>query len=138
MFSTPGQYEKNQSYADEELRLALEWGRAGGIVSFNWHWYSPSDHTQYYADTSDFILGEAVTDRDISMANAEELAALRDSGIISDSTIALVNDIDAVAEALKVAKNYGREDAIIVCLSGRGDKDMDNIRNYKMNQEKAK
>ena len=41
-------------------------------------------------------------------------------------------------DTLKVAKNYGREDAIIVCLSGRGDKDMDNIRNYKMNQEKAK
>ena len=107
MFSTPGQYEKNQSYADEEIRLALEWGRAGGIVSFNWHWYSPSDHTQYYADTSDFILGEAVTDRDISMANAEELAALRDSGIISDSTIALVNDIDAVAEALKQFRAEG-------------------------------
>lgn len=107
MFSTPEQYEKNQSYADEELRLALEWGRSGGIVSFNWHWYSPSAHSQYYADTSDFILGEAVTERDISMAGAEELASLRDSGLISDATIALVNDIDAVAEALKQFRAEG-------------------------------
>lgn len=107
MFSTPGQYEKNQSFADEEVRLALEWGRSGGIVSFNWHWYSPSSHSAYYADTSDFILGEAVTERDISMSDAEELEALRGSGLISDSTIALVNDIDAVAEVLKQFRAEG-------------------------------
>ena len=33
----------------------------------------------------------------------------------------------AVAYALKIAKNYKKEDAIIVNLSGRGDKDMDTI-----------
>lgn len=101
MFATPSVYEKNQSYADAEINLALEWGRSGGIVSFNWHWYAPTGHSAYYADTSDFILGEAVTDRDISMSDSEELEALRDSGLISDETIALVNDIDAVAEVLK-------------------------------------
>ena len=69
--------------------------------------------------------------------DAEAVAAFdllsRQEGIIP-----ALESSHAVAEALKVAKNYGREDAIIVCLSGRGDKDMDNIRNYKMNQEKAK
>lgn len=107
MFSTPSMYEKNQEFADEEIRLALEWGRpadsggSGGIVSFNWHWYAPTGHSAYYADTSDFILSEAVCDRDICMSDAEELEALRDSGLISDATIALVQDIDAVAEVLK-------------------------------------
>ena len=33
----------------------------------------------------------------------------------------------AVAYGLKIAKNYEKEDAIIVNLSGRGDKDMDTI-----------
>lgn len=101
MFATPSVYEKNQSYADEEVRLALEWGRSGGIVSFNWHWYAPTGNSAYYADTSDFILGEAVTDRDISMADNEELEALLESGLITADTIALLKDIDAVAEVLK-------------------------------------
>ncbi len=37
----------------------------------------------------------------------------------------------AVAQALKSAKKYGKNDAIVVCLSGRGDKDMDNVAKYK-------
>ncbi len=37
----------------------------------------------------------------------------------------------ALAQAMKNARNYGPEDLIIVNLSGRGDKDMDSIRNYK-------
>ena len=101
MYSTPAAYEKNQAAADEELRLALEWGMAGGIVSFGWHWYSPGVHSDFYADTSDFILSDAYCDRDICMADSEELEALRDSGLITDQTLALVQDIDAVAEALK-------------------------------------
>lgn len=101
MFATPSVYEINQSYADEEVRLALEWGRSGGIVSFNWHWYAPVGKSAYYADTSDFILGEAVTDRDISMSDDEELEALLESGLITEDTIKLLKDIDAVAEVLK-------------------------------------
>lgn len=41
----------------------------------------------------------------------------------------------AVAEAVKAAKRYGRDESIVVCLSGRGDKDMENIRNYKAARE---
>lgn len=107
MYSTPSVYEDNKETADEEIRLALEWGRSGGIVSFNWHWYAPLGHSAYYSGKSDFILGEAVTDRDISMSGTEELASLRDSGIISDQTIALINDIDAVAEILKQFRAEG-------------------------------
>lgn len=33
----------------------------------------------------------------------------------------------AVAYALKIAKNYSSEDNLVVCLSGRGDKDMDTV-----------
>lgn len=107
MYSTPSVYEKNSETADEEVRLALEWGRNNGIVSFNWHWYAPTGHSAYYADTSDFILNEAVCDRDICMADEEELKALRDSGLISDGTLALVQDIDAVGQVLKQFRSEG-------------------------------
>lgn len=33
----------------------------------------------------------------------------------------------AIAYAMKIAKNYAKEDVIIVNLSGRGDKDVDTI-----------
>ena len=36
-----------------------------------------------------------------------------------------------MAEALRIAPELGPEGIVLVCLSGRGDKDMDNIRQYK-------
>ena len=39
----------------------------------------------------------------------------------------------AIAQALKTAPTYSKESVIIVNLSGRGDKDMENVRNYKEN-----
>ena len=36
----------------------------------------------------------------------------------------------AVAYTMKIAKNYKKDDIIVICLSGRGDKDLDNIMNY--------
>ena len=35
----------------------------------------------------------------------------------------------AIAYAMKIAKKYSKEDSIIVCLSGRGDKDVQTIYN---------
>ena len=37
----------------------------------------------------------------------------------------------AIAYAMKIAKKYSKEDSIIVCLSGRGDKDIETITNNK-------
>ena len=37
----------------------------------------------------------------------------------------------AVAYAIKIAKKYKKDDIIVVCLSGRGDKDIDNILRYR-------
>ncbi len=39
----------------------------------------------------------------------------------------------AVAQAIKTAPAYGKDNIIIVNLSGRGDKDMENVQNYKEN-----
>jgi tryptophan synthase beta chain len=35
-----------------------------------------------------------------------------------------------VAYAIKIAKNYSKEDSIVVNLSGRGEKDLENIFKY--------
>jgi len=37
----------------------------------------------------------------------------------------------AVAYAMKIASSYKKDDVIVVSLSGRGDKDIDNILNYR-------
>ena len=37
----------------------------------------------------------------------------------------------AIAQAVKNAPELGKDHAIVICLSGRGDKDMENIRAYK-------
>ena len=37
----------------------------------------------------------------------------------------------AVAYATKISKNYKKDDVIVVCLSGRGDKDIDNVLRYR-------
>ena len=37
----------------------------------------------------------------------------------------------AIAYAMKIAKKYSKDDSIIVCLSGRGDKDIDSVLRYK-------
>ena len=37
----------------------------------------------------------------------------------------------AVAYAIKTAKQYSTDDIILVNLSGRGDKDMENVRRYR-------
>lgn len=41
-----------------------------------------------------------MTDRDISMADDEELKTLQESGLISEQTVLLLKDIDAAAEVL--------------------------------------
>lgn len=101
MFCTPSKYKDTQEYADNEVNTALEWGRNGGIVSFAWHWYAPSGKSDYYADSSTFVLGDAVTERDISMADSEELNNIRESGLITEETVKLVEDIDAAAAVLE-------------------------------------
>lgn len=50
----------------------------------------------------------------------------------SEGIIPALESSHAIAQAIKSAKNYTPNEQIVVCLSGRGDKDMDNIRNYKL------
>jgi tryptophan synthase beta chain len=66
-----------------------------------------------------------VTDKEAVRA-FEYLA--RTEGIIS-----AIESAHAVAHVQKIARNYGKDESIIVCLSGRGDKDVSVIARYRGN-----
>ena len=107
MYSTTAVYEMNREVADKEIELALEWGRNDGIVSFGWHWYSPVGKPAYYADSADISISGILPERDISMADDEELSVLLESGFITAEAAALVRDIDAVAGVLVQFRSEG-------------------------------
>ena len=48
-----------------------------------------------------------------------------------EGIIPAIESAHAVAYARKYAKNHSKDDIVIVNISGRGDKDMDTVMNYK-------
>ncbi len=71
-----------------------------------------------------------------TVINDDEAIVAFDTLSRMEGIIPALESSHAVAEAVKAAKNYSPDEAIIVCLSGRGDKDMDNIAKYKKSLEK--
>ncbi len=63
--------------------------------------------------------------------NDPEAVAAFDTLSRLEGIIPALESSHAVAEALRIAPELGPEGILLVCLSGRGDKDMDNIRQYK-------
>lgn len=49
----------------------------------------------------------------------------------TEGIIPAIESAHAVAHAVRVAKEYGADENIIICLSGRGDKDVAAIARYK-------
>ena len=102
--------QSRSPYYDEEmtdLGLAAEWAEMGGLVSYGWTWYSPSDSSHYYSSASDFNFARAYTDSDISMASAETLERIYGDGEISRETFRLMQDMDEIAAALKTLMDEG-------------------------------
>ena len=84
-----------------DLELAEQWAEMGGLVSYSWTWYPPSDTSHYLASVTDFDFGRVYTDSDISMVSAETLEKLYGDGEISRECYRLMSDIDEIAGALK-------------------------------------
>lgn len=96
--------EEESERAEEEIRLALEWGEKGGLVSYTWHWYSPDTSRTALTAETNFRLTSAIDGQDmeqLAVTGAEEVSLLHDSGFVSDKMFALINDLDKVAEILK-------------------------------------
>jgi tryptophan synthase beta subunit len=49
----------------------------------------------------------------------------------AEGIISAIESAHAVAHARKIARNFGKEQSIIICLSGRGDKDVAAIARYR-------
>jgi tryptophan synthase beta chain len=49
----------------------------------------------------------------------------------AEGIICAIESAHAVAHARKIAKNFGRDQSIVICLSGRGDKDVAAIAKYR-------
>jgi tryptophan synthase beta chain len=49
----------------------------------------------------------------------------------TEGIISAVESAHAVAHARKIARNFGKDESIIICLSGRGDKDVAAIARYR-------
>jgi len=99
---------------NDDIELALEWAKSGGIVSYDWTWYSPlvsGGKSHYYAGASDFNLNDAFTTVHIADLDAERLNSLREAGVISRSCYELILDIDHMAENLKRLRD---EDAVVL------------------------
>ncbi len=102
MYSSAFADDSKKQAAEKETELALEWARNGGISSLGWHWYAPQKYSSdFYASGTTFLLEEAVTERDIANATAEELQGMFDSSMITEECYLLIKDIDLIAEQLK-------------------------------------
>ncbi len=134
IYSSLYRKDENSKTAEDEISLALDWGKNGGIISMGWHWLSPLEYgSDIYKSETLFELTEAVTDRDISTASIEEIQGMYDSGMISESCLAIIKDIDNMATVLQ----RFREEQLTVVWQPIPDGDSDmywwggNAENYK-------
>lgn len=91
----------------KEIDACTDWYRKGGIVGLMWYWESPSKKSSVYAEESDFVLADAVTDIDIANLTQEEIRGLYGEGKISEQCYGLILDIDNMAGQLMSLKNKG-------------------------------
>lgn len=91
----------------KEIDACADWYRNGGIVSLMWYWEAPSKKPSVYADKTDFVLADAVTDIDIANLTQEEIRGLYGEGKISEQCYGLILDIDSMAGQLMSLKNKG-------------------------------
>lgn len=102
--------QSRSPYYDEELTdlaLAQEWAELGGLVGYDWTWYSPSDSSHYLSAAADFDFSRAYTESDLSMASPETLERIYGEGEIGRETFRLIQDMDEMAEVLKTLMDNG-------------------------------
>ncbi len=85
----------------DDIDLAVDWSKSGGLVAYKWHWYSPNRLRS--VKTGAFDLAKAfksVNVEETALLSAEELSTLNKDGYISSDYLALITDIDKIAENL--------------------------------------
>ena len=101
-FGDIGGYSLNGQRETKETEACIEWSKKGGIVGLMWYWNAPLGRPSVYKASSDFKLLKAVTPKDIAKLSLNEIFDLYKAGEISAECYALVKDIDAISEQLKI------------------------------------
>lgn len=100
--------QENSPFYDEELTdidLAEEWSNAGGLVGYNWTWYSPSETSHYLSSMTDFRFENVYTDNDISGISMEKIEELFGNGEISRECYEIMVSLDEMIETLKILQD---------------------------------
>ena len=96
-------YDGTDKNNDTEINTAIEWWKNGGLVSYSWYWYAPTESDPHiFTEITEFDLSDAVTTSDIAVLDAESLAAYEQTGKISPECYDIIRDIDTVASKLKL------------------------------------
>lgn len=104
-FSDLMAYTNEDISQTDEIGLAEEWSKKGGIVGFSWHWAAPMNESGFYSKDTEFDLSKACTSLDIHSLDFEEIAELCDNQLISEECVELVRDIDLIASKLALLRD---------------------------------
>lgn len=92
----------------DAIDAAIDWNvYMNGIVGLMWQWNAPETNS-VYAENVDFDLKRAFRNKDIrklALLSAEDLGTAAERGAIQEEVRLLLQDIDALAEALLPLKN---------------------------------
>lgn len=96
-------YQGHDKNDENEIGTAIDWWKGGGLVSYTWYWQSPvEENPSCFAQLTDFDLKSAVTEADVADLSPVSLEAYVQTGRISKECLALITDIDAIAQKLKL------------------------------------
>ena len=100
-------FTQDMIIGENELEYAEKWATDGGIVSYMWHWLSPTEGNSCYADEAKFDLSKAVTKEKIYNLSLDELKKLKKNKKISAECLAVVQDIDKISAKLAELRDKG-------------------------------
>lgn len=85
----------------EDVKLAIDWSKEGGLVVFDWHWYAPCKECAFYTADTSFTLSNAVTEMDLALLDYSEVQKLYTDDKISLETVMLIADIDNISKLMQ-------------------------------------
>lgn len=85
----------------EDVKLAIDWSKDGGLVVFDWHWYAPCKECAFYTEETSFELSNAVTEIDLALLDYSEVQKLYADDKISLETVMLIADIDNISRLMQ-------------------------------------